>query len=111
MAYPYSMYADMFKKCTNEKISKEERDYLLKFADSSTMSSSKKIYNNALFNAKRLYPKILIRLIVTMEVKKILKNDNAPENIQKLYKEIAEILFYSAIGRYGKEKEIKYSSI
>ena len=46
---------------------------------------------------------------ILKKVKKILKNDNAPENIQKLYKEIAEILFYSAIGRYGKGKEIKYS--
>lgn len=103
MAYPYSMYADILKKNTNEKISKEERDYLLKFADSSIMSSSKKIYNNALFNAKRLYPKFLIRLIVKIQIKKVLKKENAPQKIQKLYKEIAEVLFYSVMNGYGKK--------
>lgn len=104
MTYPHIMYIDIVKKNTEGKISKEERDYLLKFADSSIMSSSKKIYNNALFNSKRLYPKFLIRLMVTVQIKKVLKNENAPENLQKLYKEIAEGLYLSAIGKYGRGK-------
>jgi sRNA-binding carbon storage regulator CsrA len=40
-------------------------------------------------------------------VKKVLKNENAPKNIQILYKEIAEIIFYSAMGTYSKSKDVK----
>jgi hypothetical protein len=108
MAYPYDMYAEMIKMKFNKKyLEKEEKDYLLNFADSSLLSSSKKIYYYGLLYFKRFYPIYFIRLIITNKVKKVLKNENAPKNIQILYKEIAEIIFYSAMGTYSKSKDVK----
>lgn len=107
MAYPYSMYAYMCKKELGKKhLDRDEEDYLLTFSDSSTSSSSKIIYSDALCYFKRFYPKFLIRFIVTNQVKKVLKKENAPETIQKLYKEISLIIFHSAKSAYGRGKEV-----
>ena len=98
MAYPYDMYAEILKKELGKKyLDREESNYLLNFADSSIMSSSKKIYYHALFYYKRFYPRILIHLIIKYKVKKALKNENAPQTIQNLYKQIAEIIYLSAM--------------
>lgn len=108
MAYPYSMYAYMCKKELGKKhLDRDEEDYLLTFSDSSTSSSSKKIYSDALCYFKRFYPKFLIRLIVTIQVINVLKKENAPQSIQKLYKQIAEIIFYSSMSAYGRGKDVK----
>lgn len=108
MPYPYSMYEYMCKKELEKKrLDKDEEDYLLIFSDSSISSSSKKIYSDTLCYFKRFYPKFLIRLIVRMQVKKVLKSENAPQSIQKLYKQIAEIIFYSSMSAYGRGKKVK----
>ena len=74
MAYPYDMYAEILKKELGKKyLDREESNYLLNFADSSIMSSSKKIYYHALFYYKRFYPRILIHLIIKYKVKKVQK--------------------------------------
>ena len=108
MAYPYSMYAYMCKKELGKKhLDRDEEDYLLTFSDSSTSSSSKRIYSDTLCYFKRFYPKFLILLIIINKVKKVLKKENAPETIQKLYKEIAVIIFYSSMSTYSRGKEVK----
>jgi hypothetical protein len=108
MAYPYDMYAEILKKELGKKyLDREESNYFLNFADSSIMSSSKKIYYHALFYYKRFYPRILIHLIIKYKVKKALKNENAPQTIQNLYKQIAEIIYLSAMGGYAKNKDVK----
>ena len=56
---------------------------------------------------KRFYPRILIHLIIKYKVKKALKNENAPQTIQNLYKQIAEIIYLSAMGGYAKNKDVK----
>ena len=107
MAYPYSMYDQKIKeKLNKECLDKEERKYLLTFSDSSIMSSSKIIYSDALCYLKRFYPKFLILLMIRNKVKKVLKKENAPETIQKLYKEISVIIFHSAKSAYGRGKEV-----
>ena len=107
MAYPYDMYAEILKKELGKKyLDREESNYLLNFADSSIMSSSKKIYYHALFYYKRFYPRILIHLIIKNKVKKALKNQDAPHTIQNLYKQIAKIICLSVMGAYGKGKKI-----
>ena len=71
------------------------------------MSSSKKIYYHALFYYNRFYPRILIHLIIKYKVKKALKNEHPPQTIQNLYKQIAEIIYLSAMGGYAKNKDVK----
>jgi hypothetical protein len=106
MNFPFDMYVKKIKeKLNKEYLDKEERKYLLIFSDSSIMSSSKKIYYYALFYNKRFYPQFLISLIITNKVKKVFKNENAPETIQSLYKDIAELICLSAMGAYAKGKE------
>ena len=107
MAFPYSMYAYMCKKELGKKhLDRDEDDYLLIFSDSTIMSSSKIIYSDALCYLKRFYPKFLILLMIRNKVKKVLKKENAPETIQKLYKEISVIIFHSAKSAYGRGKEV-----
>ena len=107
MAYPFSVYKEMtIKKLNKERLDEEEENYFLKFSDSSIMSTSKKIYYFALLYFKRWYPRFLIHFIITYKVKKALKNENAPETIQNLYREIAKIICLSAMGAYGKGKKI-----
>ena len=106
MNFPFDMYVKKIKeKLNKEYLDKEERKYLLIFSDSSIMSSYKKIYYDALFYNKRFYPQFLISLIITNKVKKVFKNENAPETIQSLYKDIAELICLSAMGAYAKCKE------
>lgn len=50
---------------------------------------------------RRFYPLFLIRLIVQNKVKETFKKENAPETIQMLYKDFAEILLYSAMKKYA----------
>lgn len=108
MAYPFSVYKEMtIKKLNKERLDEEEENYFLKFSDSSIMSTSKKIYYFALLYFKRWYPRFLIHFIITYKVKKALKNENAPETIQNLYREIAKIICLSAMGAYGKGKKVK----
>ena len=59
------------------------------------------------FYYKRFYPRILIHLIIKYKVKKALKNENAPQTIQNLYKQIAEIIYLTAMGGYAKNKDVK----
>ena len=49
----------------------------------------------------------ICKWFITNKVKKALKNENAPESIQNLYKEIAKIICLSAMGAYGKGKKVK----
>ncbi|QKE29593.1 hypothetical protein AACT_2504 [Arcobacter acticola] len=108
MAYPFSVYKEMtIKKLNKERLDEEEENYFLKFSDSSIMSTSKKIYYFALLYFKRWYPRFLIHFIITYKVKKALKNENAPETIQNLYREIAKIICLSAMGAYGKGRKVK----
>ena len=108
MAYPFSVYREMtIKKLNKERLDEEEENYFLKFSDSSIMSTSKKIYYFALLYFKRWYPRFLIHFIITYKVKKALKNENAPETIQNLYREIAKIICLSAMGAYGKGRKVK----
>ena len=108
MAYPFSVYKEMtIKKLNKERLDEEEENYFLKFSDSSIMSTSKKIYYFALLYFKRWYPRFLIHFIITYKVKKALKNENAPETIQNLYREIAKIICLSAMGACGKGKKVK----
>jgi uncharacterized membrane protein YadS len=108
MAYPFSVYKEMtVKKLNKERLDEEEENYFLKFSDSSIMSTSKKIYYFALLYFKRWYPRFLIHFIITYKVKKALKNENAPETIQNLYREIAKIICLSAMGAYGKGRKVK----
>ena len=108
MAYPFSVYKEMtVKKLNKERLDEEEENYFLKFSDSSIMSTSKKIYYFALLYFKRWYPRFLIHFIITYKVKKALKNENAPETIQNLYREIAKIICLSAMGAYGKGIKVK----
>ena len=108
MAYPFSVYKEMtIKKLNKERLDEEEENYFLKFSDSSIMSTSKKIYYFALLYFKRWYPRFLIHFIITYKVKKALKNENAPETIQNLYREIAKIICLSAMGAYGKGRKAK----
>ena len=108
MAYPFSVYKEMtIKKLNKERLDEEEENYFLKFSDSSIMSTSKKIYYFALVYFKRWYPRFLIHFIITYKVKKALKNENAPETIQNLYREIAKIICLSAMGACGKGKKVK----
>ena len=108
MAYPFSVYKEMtIKKLNKERWDEEEENYFLKFSDSSIMSTSKKIYYFALLYFKRWYPRFLIHFIITYKVKKALKNENAPETIQNLYREIAKIICLSAMGAYGKGRKVK----
>lgn len=101
------MYAEMILKELNKKyLDKEEKNYLLNFSDASLMSTSKEIYYYALLYYKRCCPRFLIYFIITNKVKKALKNENAPETIQNLYKEIAKIICLSAMGAYGKGKKV-----
>ncbi|WP_172127463.1 hypothetical protein [Arcobacter acticola] len=95
------------KKLNKERLDEEEENYFLKFSDSSIMSTSKKIYYFALLYFKRWYPRFLIHFIITYKVKKALKNENAPETIQNLYREIAKIICLSAMGAYGKGRKVK----
>ena len=107
MAFPFDMYEDKCKKeLKKEYLDKDEKDYLLIFSDSTIMSSSKIIYSDALCYLKRFYPKFLILLMIRNKVKKVLKKENAPETIQKLYKEISVIIFHSAKSAYGRGKEV-----
>ena len=107
MAYPFSVYKEMtIKKLNKERLDEEEENYFLKFSDSSIMSTSKKIYYFALLYFKRWYPRFLIHFIITYKVKKALKNENAPETIQNLYREIAKIICLSAMGAYGKGRKV-----
>ena len=108
MAYPFSVYKEMtIKKLNKERLDEEEENYFLKFSDSSIMSTSKKIYYFALLYFKRWYPRFLIHFIITYKVKKALKNENATETIQNLYREIAKIICLSAMGAYGKGRKVK----
>ena len=108
MAYPFSVHKEMtIKKLNKERLDEEEENYFLKFSDSSIMSTSKKIYYFALLYFKRWYPRFLIHFIITYKVKKALKNENAPETIQNLYREIAKIICLSAMGAYGKGRKVK----
>jgi uncharacterized membrane protein YadS len=108
MAYPFSVYKEMtVKKLNKERLDEEEENYFLKFSDSSIMSTSKKIYYFALLYFKRWYPRFLIHFIITYKVKKALKNENAPETIQNLYREIAKIICLSAMSAYGKGRKVK----
>jgi len=107
MSYPYSMYKEMIKKELGKKyLDKKEATYLSYFSDTSIMSSSKRIYYHGLLYFKRFYPKFLVYFIVRIQVKKVLKKENAPESIQKLYKQIAEIIYLSAMGAYSKGKDV-----
>ena len=101
MAFPMDMYEDMFKEKTGAKFTQDELKYVFVYSDSSRMSSSKKIYSHALYCMKRFYPLFLIRLIVQMKVKQTFMRENAPQSIQLLYKDFAEIILYSAMKKYG----------
>jgi uncharacterized membrane protein YadS len=108
MAYPFSVYEEMTKReLKKDRLDKEEENYFLNFSNSSIMSTSKIIYYNALLYYKRWCPRFLIYFIIKNKVKKALKNENAPETIQNLYKEIAKIICLSAMGAYGKGKKVK----
>ena len=108
MGYPFSVYEEMTKRELKKKrLEEEEENYFLNFSNSSIMSTSKIIYFNALFYYKKGYPRFLIYFIIKNKVKKALKNENAPETIQNLYKEIAKIICLSAMGAYGKGRKVK----
>ena len=48
MAYPMEMYEDMFRKKTGAYFTKEEKKYIIDFGDANNMSSSKRIYIQAI---------------------------------------------------------------
>lgn len=56
----------------------------------------------ALYYLKRFLPLFVVKFLINNRIKRILINENAPNTIQKLYKEIAEIIIYSAIKNYAK---------
>lgn len=97
MKYPFCMYERIFEEKFHKDLNTEENKYLTAFADSSTMSLSKKIFAYANFYIKRFYPLILIHLLIRIKVKSILKKSKAPENIQNLYKEISTFIILSAM--------------
>lgn len=102
MAYPYDLYENMFISETGSVPTIEEKKYLKKFSNISELSSSKKTYCMALYYLKRFLPLFIVKFLINNRIKRILINENAPDTIQKLYKEIAEIIIYSAIKNYAK---------
>ena len=69
------------------------------------MSSSKRIYIQAIYCMKRFVPIIIIRLIIQIKVKKAFKNEEAPESFQILYKDFAEIILLTAMKKYSTNSE------
>ncbi len=105
MAYPMEMYEDMFRKKTGAYFTKEEKKYIIDFGDANNMSSSKRIYIQAIYCMKRFVPIIIIRLIIQIKVKKAFKNEEAPESFQILYKDFAEIILLTAMKKYSTNSE------
>lgn len=101
MGFPFDMYEDMFKKKTGADFTKDEAKYVLVYGNASYMSSSKKIYCYALYCMRRFFPLFLVRWIVQNKVKETFKKENAPQSIQLLYKDFAEILLNTAMKNYG----------
>jgi len=50
---------------------------------------------------RRFFPLFLVRLIVQKKVKETFKKENAPQSIQLLYKDFAEVLLNTAMKNYG----------
>ena len=101
MGFPFDMYEDMFKKKTGAKFSQEEAEYVLVYGNASYVSSSKKIYCYALYCMRRFFPLFLVRLIVQKRVKETFQKENAPQSIQLLYKDFAEVLLNTAMKNYS----------
>lgn len=101
MGFPFDMYEDMFKKKTGAAFSQEEAQYVIVYGNASHMSSSKKIYCYALYCMRRFFPLFLVRLIVQKKVKETFQKENAPQSIQLLYKDFAEVLLNTAMKNYG----------
>lgn len=101
MGFPFDMYEDMFKKKTGAEFMQDEARYVLIYGDASHMSSSKKIYCYALYCMRRFFPLFLVRWIVQNKVKETFQKENAPQSIQLLYKDFAEVLLNMAMKNYG----------
>lgn len=101
MSFPLDMYKDMFKNKTGSELTQEEKRYILVYGNTSYMSSSKKIYCHALYCMRRFYPLFLVRFIVQYKVKKTFENEDAPQSIQLLYKDFADIILNTAMKNYG----------
>ncbi|MBP6712702.1 hypothetical protein [Aliarcobacter cryaerophilus] len=101
MGFPFDMYEDMFKKQTGAEFTEDEARYVLTYGNASYMSSSKKIYCHALYCMRRFFPLFLVRLIVQKRVKETFQKENAPQSIQLLYKDFAEVLLNTAMKNYS----------
>lgn len=101
MSFPRNLYEEMFEKVTGNKLNYEEELYFFYFTDIMILSPSKKIFYYTLYYMKRFYPLVLTRFIIELKVKSTLKKENAPQSIQKLYKEIAEIIILTAMKNYA----------
>jgi hypothetical protein len=101
MAFLFDKFKDMFKEKTGAAFSQEEAQYVIVYGNASYMSSSKKIYCHALYCMKRFFPLFLVRLIVQKKVKETFQKENAPQSIQLLYKDFAEVLLNTAMKNYG----------
>ena len=101
MAFLFDKFKDMFKEKTGEEFTEDEARYVLVYGNASHMSKSKKIYCYALYCMRRFFPLFLVRWIVQKKVKETFHKENAPQSIQLLYKEFAEILLNTAMKNYG----------
>ena len=101
MGFPFDMYEDMFKNKTGAEFTEDEARYVLVYGNASHMSSSKKIYCYALYCMRRFFPLFLVRLIVQKRVKETFQKENAPQSIQLLYKDFAEVLLNTAMKNYS----------
>lgn len=107
MAYNYKYnsnfrkYENMFIHQTGLSFNEDELNYFIVFTEHKNyIDSAVEINNYAIFLISRYYPEFLIRLLVSLKIKKILKITNAPASIQKLYKQIARVAISSAMEQF-----------
>ena len=102
--FPFIIYEKMFIDKIGSELNDEELKYLLNFCHyCNYLNSSKELYSHSMLLLKRFYPVFLVRIIIELKTKKILKKTNAPESLQKLYKEIADIVLVSAMPNSRRE--------
>lgn len=102
--FPFNIYENMIIEQNGEELNDEELKYLLNFCHyCNYLNSSKELYSHSMLLLKRFYPVFLVRIILELKTKKILKKTNAPESLQKLYKEIADIVLVSSMPNYSRD--------